>query len=181
VTLTAFLALARRWGPGVVVALALFSAWVLVTQARAETAEARQELAQLREQSARTAARFHENALAADAASDARLDAALKTLKDSHDRTTTALRATLARSELRLVALDRELAGLHDAAAHAGSVPAPAPAVAPGESAGATEGPSVADLLEVVDANYQICHRNAARLGELQAWYEDLRLGKVTR
>lgn len=181
-TLTALWALVRRYWPLMVVALALGSAWVMVTQARAETAEARQELAQVREASARALVRFHENALEAAAASDARYAATLSTLKDSHDRTTTALRASLARSELRLVALGRELAGLHDAAARAGSSPEPAPAAsAPGPSGGEAQGPSVADLLEVVDANYQICHRNAARLDELQAWYRDLRAGKVTR
>jgi hypothetical protein len=179
----ACLALLRRAAPWLVGAAALLACWVQVTALRADALAARLALAQEREAGARAIAQFHTDAAQAAAASQASHSAALTTLKANHDRTTSTLRARLAASELRLVALGRELAGLHDAAARAGGpAPASAPAGPPGGETAAAAGPSVADLLEVVDANYAICHRTAAQLVALQDWYEALRTaGRVTR
>lgn len=112
--------------------------------------------------------------------SDLRLASTLKAQKEFHDATTAQLRAALDASALRTVRLTADLARLHDAAAR-GADPGPATGAAgasggpAGTAEAGTEALSVADLIETADENYGICHRNSARLAEIQEWYRSLR------
>ncbi|MDM0006458.1 hypothetical protein QTI51_09540 [Variovorax sp. J22G73] len=145
-------------------------------------------------QEAQAAATRQAVAVAAVRASDAAVTASVTTdlnqklirQQERHDRITDDLQAALAASDLRASRLDARIAGLLDHAAGirprtaaASSGTGPAARAPQGDQAVAAAGDaSIADLIESVDANYEICQRNATRLGALQKWYSDIRAGR---